>query len=211
MTNSDDIEVIIIGKATVFHSDFDGKVSEAQITVGLRAQSKKFVADLPIYIGGTVEDETFKGVLNAYESACELYAAKRLAQSCEMMFGIAVRSHPGDAAVLGFGLHAMAAMGITKVFVAKTKGIVVGVYEVTAEDTPGRSVTMPLILVPITDAVKAKADALIASIQAAGSILNDLQATTNPEQFLLNISSDWQPPADPSAAQAVLPPEDDEL
>lgn len=212
MTNSDNgASIIPVCAATVFHSDFDGKVEEKEITVGLRVQSKKFVADLPIYIGANVEADTFKGVIDAYESACEAYSARRLAQSCELMYGVAVRGAPTEAAMLAFGLNSMAAMGIVKVFVAKTKGVVVGVYEVKHDDLPGRSVTMPLILLPINDAVKAKVDSLIASIQAAGSILNDLQATSNPEQFLLNISSDWQAPADPSAVQAVLPIDDEEL
>lgn len=210
MTNSDQQEVIPLGAHLAFHSDSEGKVSEVPLAVGLRVQGKKFVADLPEYIGESVEADTFQGVIHAYEGACELYSAKRLAQTCELMYGIVVRGEPSTTAT-NFGLDAMAAMGIAKVFVAKSRGIVVGVYHVAADDTAGRAVSVPLILVPINDAVKAKADILIASIRAAGSILNDLQATSNPEQFLLNISSDWQAPADPVAAQAVLPFDDDSL
>lgn len=64
-----------------------------------------------------------------------------------------------------------------------------------------------------TPATRAKVKELQDSIVAAAGILAGISTAVNPEQYLLNISSDWQPPADASPkAQADLPTYDtDEL
>lgn len=201
--NSD--KTIALGQWPAMSVNADGSIVETQLAVGLRVGSKNFVADLPPYVSksGQVENESLQKLIESFESACDAYSRRKLASPVLMVLEI---NAPDTDKEVWLDAAPRFIIG----------GFVGGwVHEVTNDGGIGRRLWVvnrnEFVYVPNTPELRAKVEQLQASICTAAGILHGLTICENPEQYLLNISNDWQPSADSPAAKAALPTDDEEL